>query len=63
MHRTSINVEKEAMGATHYHNAIKNYLEEFAYSNATERGLFDAFQDTIDKENLMVDGEPLGLGK
>ena len=53
------------MGADHYFTAIKDYLEVHAYSNATERGLFDSFQKIIDQENIKIDGESenLGLGQ
>ena len=53
------------MGADHYFTAIKDYLEVHAYSNATERGLFDSFQKIIDQENIKIDGETenLGLGQ
>ena len=50
------------MGADHYFTAIKDYLEVHAYSNATERGLFDSFQKIIDKENIKIDGESENLG-
>ena len=56
------NGKKEAMGDDHYFAAIKDYLEVHAYSNATERGLFDSFQKIIDKENIKVDGETENLG-
>ena len=50
------------MGDDHYFTAIKDYLEVHAYSNATERGLFDSFQKIIDQENIKVDGETENLG-
>lgn len=60
--RIIVNGKKEAMGDDHYFAAIKDYLEVHAYSNATERGLFDSFQKIINKENIKVDGETENLG-
>jgi len=54
-----IHMMKETLGVQPYHDAIKNYLDEAKYSNATEETLLKHIQQAIDVNKIQVDGQDL----
>ena len=52
-----IHMMKETLGIQPYHDAIKNYLDEAKYSNATEETLLKHIQQAIDVNKIQVDGQ------
>ena len=48
---------QEALGHDSYQRAIKSYLEEYAYRDATEEDLLREFQKVIDAEKITIDGK------